>query len=316
VPDVTAEGSTTVPAQTVRDNAGNTGSSNPLTIKIDKTAPTISAAATSAPNANGWFTGDVTVHFSCSDATSGLAGACPADQVLSTSGSSTAQSIHDNAGNSATSNVVTVQIDTSAPTVGYAFSPAAPDGDNGWYRGNVGIDWTVGDAQSGIAGSTGCEDATLSSDTPGSSWTCTATNDAGLQSSVTSSTIKRDGTAPTLSPTAPSPLLRGQSYSASPNAADALSGIATTSCGALDTSSRGDFSTTCSATDNAGNSRTVQLDYTVSTTCANDGYKGTQLTWCRNICENGLTGATLDTWIHRWIQRYRDLPYCRVVPAN
>ena len=49
-----------------------------------------------------------------------------------------------------------------------------------------------------------------------------------------------------------------------------------------------------------------------ATTCASEGYKGTQLTWCKNICENGLTGAVLDTWIHRWINRYRDLPYCAV----
>ena len=47
-----------------------------------------------------------------------------------------------------------------------------------------------------------------------------------------------------------------------------------------------------------------------ATTCASEGYTGTKLTWCKNICENGLTGQTLDTWIHRWINRYRDLPYC------
>ena len=51
---------------------------------------------------------------------------------------------------------------------------------------------------------------------------------------------------------------------------------------------------------------------TPPTTCASEGYTGTKLTWCKNICENGLTGATLDTWIHRWINRYRDLPYCAV----
>jgi len=49
-----------------------------------------------------------------------------------------------------------------------------------------------------------------------------------------------------------------------------------------------------------------------ATSCTSEGYKGTQLTWCRNICENGLTGQVLDTWIHRWILRYRDLPYCAV----
>ena len=46
------------------------------------------------------------------------------------------------------------------------------------------------------------------------------------------------------------------------------------------------------------------------TTCASEGYIGAKLTWCKNICENGLTGQVLDTWIHRWINRYRDLPYC------
>ena len=49
-----------------------------------------------------------------------------------------------------------------------------------------------------------------------------------------------------------------------------------------------------------------------ATTCASEGYTGTKLTWCKNICENGLTGATLDMWIHRWVNRYRDLPYCAV----
>ena len=48
------------------------------------------------------------------------------------------------------------------------------------------------------------------------------------------------------------------------------------------------------------------------TTCASEGYTGTKLTWCKNICEKGLTGAALDTWIHRWVSRYRDLPYCAV----
>ena len=49
-----------------------------------------------------------------------------------------------------------------------------------------------------------------------------------------------------------------------------------------------------------------------ATTCASEGYTGTKLTWCKNICEMGYTGATLDMWIHRWINRYRDLPYCAV----
>ena len=113
-----------------------------------------------------------------------------------------------------------------------------------------------------------------------------------------------------LAPSVPSPLLRGHSYSASANATDATSGVATSNCGALDTSTLGTRSTTCTAADNAGNSNAVTLNYTVTTTCSNDGYTGTQLNWCRNICEMGYTGSTLNMWIRRWVDRFHDQPYC------
>lgn len=45
-------------------------------------------------------------------------------------------------------------------------------------------------------------------------------------------------------------------------------------------------------------------------TCAQEGFTGTKLLWCKNICEKGYSGATLDMWIHRWVNRYRDLPAC------
>ena len=45
-------------------------------------------------------------------------------------------------------------------------------------------------------------------------------------------------------------------------------------------------------------------------TCASEGYTGTKLAWCQNICEKDYRGKTLDSWIHRWVSRYRDLPYC------
>ena len=45
-------------------------------------------------------------------------------------------------------------------------------------------------------------------------------------------------------------------------------------------------------------------------TCASEGYTGTKLEWCKNICERGYTGGTLAMWIRRWTDRYRTLPYC------
>jgi hypothetical protein len=48
------------------------------------------------------------------------------------------------------------------------------------------------------------------------------------------------------------------------------------------------------------------------TTCASEGYTGTKLEWCKNICERGYTGSTLAMWIRRWTDRYRTLPYCAI----
>jgi hypothetical protein len=114
------EGSNLPLAATCKDKAGNIGNASYM-VKVDKTAPSITAAATTQPTSNGWYNGSkVTVHFTCGDALSGVE-SCPADQVLSTEGSavsSTAQTAVDAAGNtSGPSNVVTVKIDKTAPVV-------------------------------------------------------------------------------------------------------------------------------------------------------------------------------------------------------
>ena len=117
-----AEG-TLAPNATCSDVADNQGSAS-YTVKIDKTAPTVSGAAATQPNASGWYNAPVTIHYTCSDALSGVAN-CPTDQVLGTEGSvvsSTAPAATDVAGNTASSNVVTVKIDRTAPTANPAQS--------------------------------------------------------------------------------------------------------------------------------------------------------------------------------------------------
>jgi subtilisin-like proprotein convertase family protein len=56
------------------------------------------------------------------------------------------------------------------------------------------------------------------------------------------------------------------------------------------------------------------LTFADAQSCASEGYTGTKLEWCKNICERGYTGATLDMWIRRWTDRYRTLPYCAIEP--
>jgi len=122
---VTGEGTHDISCSAT-DGASNTGagpgSTNAAEIRIDTVKPTIAAAATTEPNAAGWYNANVTVHFTCTDGGAEIAsGACPADQVLSTEGtavSSTAQTVTDQAGNvSEASNVVTVKIDETPPTI-------------------------------------------------------------------------------------------------------------------------------------------------------------------------------------------------------
>jgi hypothetical protein len=143
---------------TAVDDAGNSASTIVDGINIDKTAPTISAGATTDPNSAGWYNHDVTVHFTCADRLAGIPdGACPTDQALSDEGAavaSAAQTVKDKAGNTSDpSNVVTVSIDKTAP--GITWNGGFHDGDI-YYFGFVPPEpsCTASDALSGPNGCT------------------------------------------------------------------------------------------------------------------------------------------------------------------
>jgi hypothetical protein len=87
-------------------------------INIDQTPPVITGAPTTTPNANGWYSGPVTIHFICSDALSKIA-TCPADVVLSADGAnqSVTATATDKAGNSASATVSGINIDRTAPAL-------------------------------------------------------------------------------------------------------------------------------------------------------------------------------------------------------
>ena len=156
----------------------------------------------------------------------------------------------------------TAPADTTPPVVDGALSPPAPDGANGWYRTAPAVTWEWSDAESTRVHS-GCEEGTDPADTVGKTVTCSVTSEGGNTTKQLS--YKKDSTAPglaaVLSSTAPK---LGDAVTATPNATDATSGVASQSCAAPDTSTAGPHTVTCTATDAAGNAATQTLAYTVA----------------------------------------------------
>ena len=153
-------------------------------------------------------------------------------------------------------------VDTGTPTIDHVLVPAAPNGDNGWYTTDVAVSFSCSDTGSGIASCVG--DTTLGEGAE-QSLTGTATDWAGNTQTDTVTGINVDKTAPVVG------LVGGPGASyyfgddpAAPtcDASDALSGLA--SCVITGGGSTvGAHSYIATATDNAGNTNTATLGYTV-----------------------------------------------------
>src|SRR5207253_221423 len=144
------QGQFTSAAATVADTAGTvSAAANTFAVNVDLTPSTISASATTADSkpyiSGAWTNQAVTVHFTCADTGgSGLAGACPADQVFTAQAkyTSAAATVKDVAGNtSAPANTVAVNLDTTAPvTVANITSGILS---NGWYKAGAPVQLTL-----------------------------------------------------------------------------------------------------------------------------------------------------------------------------
>jgi hypothetical protein len=145
---VSTEGAGQVVTGTAADKAGNDATAS-VTLNIDKTEPTITAAVEPPANANGWHNTDVTVTFECSDSLSGVA-ECPADVTVTTEGAGqvVTGTAADKAGNDATTSV-TLNIDKTPPTITAMVVP--PSNANGWHNTDVTVTFTCADATSGVA---------------------------------------------------------------------------------------------------------------------------------------------------------------------
>jgi parallel beta-helix repeat protein len=111
-------------------NGAGLSASQSVTVRIDKTPPSITGSRTPAPNAAGWNNTDVTVSFTCSDGLSGVSSCGPSPQVVSTEGAGQSRTgtAVDQAGNSATATVGNINIDKTLPAIGIGSVTAPKDG--------------------------------------------------------------------------------------------------------------------------------------------------------------------------------------------
>lgn len=96
---------------------------------------------------------------------------------------------------------VTPPGDDTPPTIQANLSGV--EGFNGWFTSNVMLTWSVLDAESGVTSSVGCDSTTVTADTAGQYFSCTAVSDGGVASSTV--IVKRDATPPVLTFGAPTP---------------------------------------------------------------------------------------------------------------
>jgi YVTN family beta-propeller protein len=199
-------------------------------------------------------------------------------QTVGCNGSSVAQVAHQV--------TVPAPADNTAPTTSITLSPSSPNGSGGWYTEPVGVTVSASDPDDTSSTiTTRCEILAASATPPASfsdlpsscsvtgistdgEWVIYAASEdaaGNVESTVQSASVNLDQTPPSLAPTLSTATiyLNQSGVTASANATDATSGVASSSCGTVDTSTAGDHTVTCTATDNAGNTNSATIHYTV-----------------------------------------------------
>ncbi|MGW5238156.1 OmpL47-type beta-barrel domain-containing protein [Monashia sp. NPDC004114] len=250
------------------DNAGNVEAPTTVHVKIDKTAPTIGHTFDPSAYVDGkWTNEDVTVTFVCDDkGGSGIAD-CTAPVTKDADGQFIVPgNAADAAGNSA-SNSASIWIDKSPPTI--TANAVGDKNGAGWYKDDVTVTFTVGDALSGVVGAPANQVLGEGADQSASA---TVHDAAGNSASDSVKGINVDKTAPTLSASFPSGW-QGDDVTVDWSCTDMLSKVATPPANDTVTGEGANLSSSASCTDVAGNKTTktvdgIKIDRTTPTTTA------------------------------------------------
>ncbi|HZM18571.1 MAG TPA: hypothetical protein VFB87_04070 [Gaiellaceae bacterium] len=234
---------------------------------------------------------------------SAISGAHASDGI----GEQTASCSYTDAGGvTAAASKVYFIVDPSGPGITPVLAPPVPDGDNGWYRSDIALAWTVSEPQSPSSlVKTGCLDQSITTDQAETTYACSATS-AGGGAGPVSVSLKRDATRPTIggnaSPAANAAGWNNTSVSVSFLCDDNLSGLASCGPDGSLTAQGADQSVSGTAVDNAGNSRSttvagIDIDLTNPTITGSRspgangaGWNNTDVTVSFS-CADGLSGV-------------------------
>jgi hypothetical protein len=266
-----SEGLHSISAKATDAATNESTASGPLLVRVDLTAPSVSADPDRAPNANNWYNADVIVTFSGTDVGgSGIDSCDPPVTLGEGAGQSATGSCTDVAGNSASATASGINIDKTAPSISVALDRAP--GGSGWFNISTGrptANFTCSDALSGLDGA--CP-ASVGPFADGANQTVSGsvTDKAGNSSSASLNDIDVDLGAPNVAITTPADgaiYTVGQLVQADYACSDALSGLVPGSCtgtvadGANISTTPGAHSFTVTASDNAGNTATLTHNY-------------------------------------------------------
>jgi hypothetical protein len=137
------------------------------------------------------------------------------------------------------------------------------DGPDDWFLSDVTIVWNVVEPESGITATSGCSSPTIvSSETNGTTFTCSATSAGGT--TERSVTVRLDKSGPSLNPVVtPNPVVLNGTATVEPNVTYDGIGLASVICRPVPTSSIGFNLARCDAYDLAGRGVVVQRPYYV-----------------------------------------------------
>jgi hypothetical protein len=176
-----AESTATTPttdSRTVYDIAGHSATRT-LSAFIDKSAPKVNdGGPTTSANSAGWYNTEVINRFTATDSLSGLANAADASFTKTTTGEGSAVKVNsgdvsDKAGNKASADSNTFQIDKTAPTLNPSVSPNPV-----LLNGSATVSAGASDSLSGLASAATCGSVDTSS-VGSKSVECSATDKAG-----------------------------------------------------------------------------------------------------------------------------------------